>query len=182
MSSVDFSSLAGKRYSTIVIDPPWQYEDKLPGPGRGADKHYGTMTIEEIMAIPLADVAEPNAHLYCWVTNSFIREGFAALDAWGFEYKQMITWTKINRAGGMRIGMGRYFRNVTEHALFATRGSLAPLGRYTPNLFFAQRCEHSAKPEEFYYMVRHVSPGPRLDVFARRALDGFDIWGNEAPK
>lgn len=157
-------------FSTIVADPPWRYDNVAT---RGAaEDHYPTMSIEELVG--LAVPADDNAHLYLWVTNGFIREGFELVEAWGFTYKTILTWCKP------QIGMGNYFRNSTEHVLFGVRGQLATLRNDVPTWFTANRTKHSAKPESFYDLVERSSPGPFLEMFARRRRMGWHTWGNEA--
>lgn len=157
-------------FSTIVIDPPWRYENTIT---RGAaEDHYPTMSLDELagLYIPAAD----DSHLYLWVTNPFMRQGFDLLDAWGFTYKTTLTWAKP------QIGLGNYFRSATEHVLFAVRGDLPTLTDNTPTWFAADRRQHSEKPDEFYALVEANSPGPRLEMFSRRPRDGWSSWGNEA--
>ena len=157
-------------FTTVVADPPWQYENEAT---RGsASSHYQTMSMDELCAlkIPAAD----DSHLWLWVTNPFLQHGFELLDAWGFEYKTTLTWVKN------QIGLGNYLRSATEHVLFATRGSLPIERRDVPTYFVADRQKHSEKPDEFYEIARTCSPGPRLEMFARRKRTGFKAWGLEA--
>ncbi len=164
------TELAVQTYSAIVIDPPWRYDNVAT---RGAaEDHYETMSLEDLAALEIP--AAENAHLYLWVTNGFLREGFGLLDAWGFTYKACLTWCKP------QIGMGNYFRNSTEHVYFAVRGSLPTTANNVPTWFLQNRTRHSAKPEAFYDLVERSSPGPYLEMFARRRRFGWDSWGDEA--
>lgn len=157
-------------FTTIVIDPPWQYGNKAT---RGAaEDHYPTMTQDELLALTLP--AADNAHLYLWVTNNFLRDGLELCEAWGFTYKTMLTWVKP------QMGMGNYFRSVTEHVLFGVRGSLPTQRNDRTNVVNADRKRHSAKPEAFYDLVQEMSPGPYLEMFARERRFGWSVWGNEA--
>jgi N6-adenosine-specific RNA methylase IME4 len=157
-------------FAAIVIDPPWRYDNVAT---RGAaEDHYPTMSLDELAAIELP--AAPDAHLYLWVTNSFLRQGFDLMDEWGFTYKTTLTWCKP------QIGMGNWFRNTTEHVLFGVRGKCPTLRNDVPTHFIADRTKHSAKPESFYDLVESSSPGPRLEMFARRRRFGWHVWGNEA--
>jgi N6-adenosine-specific RNA methylase IME4 len=161
---------AAGTYPTIVIDPPWAYDNKAT---RGAaSNHYETMTFEQLetLEIPAAD----NAHLYLWVTNGFLREGLDLLQSWGFDYKTMLTWVKP------QIGLGNYFRSATEHVLFGLKGSLPTQGKETANWFKADRTKHSQKPELFYDIVEKVSPEPWFEMFARRTRFGWTTWGDQA--
>ena len=173
-------------YRSIVADPPWRYE-RAGGLGgrRAAADNYSTMTNESIAALPVKAMADESAHLYLWVTNLRLfqeeRESVGPvqiLRAWGFRYVTMLTWHKLGAPG-----MGWYFRGDTEHVLFGVRGAapIAPALRES-NHFAARRQEHSRKPDRFYEMVERVSPGPYLELFARRRRYGWDVWGNEAPE
>jgi N6-adenosine-specific RNA methylase IME4 len=157
-------------FGAIVIDPPWRYDNVAT---RGAaEDHYQTMSLDELAAMELP--AADNAHLYLWVTNSFMRDGFDLLDEWGFTYKTCLTWCKP------QIGMGNWFRNTTEHVLFGVRGKYPTLRNDVPTHFVANRTKHSAKPESFYDLVESCSEGPWLEMFARRRRFGWHVWGNEA--
>jgi N6-adenosine-specific RNA methylase IME4 len=172
------------RYRTIVADPPWRYETtrgltRTMGPSSPeAERNYSTMTPEEVAAIPVLDWVEKEAHLYLWVTNSFIFHAPAILGEWGFRYVTLLTWRKLGT-----LGMGYYFRGDTEHVVFGVRGKvpIAPNLRER-NWFAAPKTGHSRKPDRFYEMVERVSPEPRLELFARRRRFGWDVWGNEAPE
>ncbi len=179
-------SLADKRFRTILADPPWQFQNRT---GKMAPEHkrlsrYGTMTLDEIAALPVAKFAETTAHLYLWVPNALLPAGLRVLEQWGFEYKSNIVWHKVRKDGGSDgRGVGFYFRNVTEMVLFGVRGknarTLAP-GRRQVNLLSTRKREHSRKPDEFYDIVEACSPGPYLELFARGARTGWTAWGNQA--
>lgn len=161
-------------YCTLVADPPWRYGNTST---RGAaEDHYPTMSIEELgkLSVEVDEWAAPDCHLYLWATNNFLREAFEVVAAWGFEYKTLLTWVKP------QIGMGNYFRARTEHVLFALRGSAPTARRDISNVVEADRTQHSRKPDAFYDLVEAQSPGPYLEMFARRRRLGWDNWGNEA--
>ena len=181
-------------YSTIVADPPWTYNasvKELRSGGRGgqAEHKYGTLTNAQIAAIPVVNLAAAEAHLYLWVTvprlfgecNGSREIGPVEIaEAWGFEFKTMLTWVKPG-AGGM----GWYFRGQTEHVIFATRGGLGiPPEKRKPNVFTAPRTGHSVKPGAFLDIVEAVSPGPYVELFARQPRLGWSSWGLgvETPK
>ena len=157
-------------FTTIVIDPPWRYSNTSTR--AAAENHYQTMSHEELLALELP--AANDAHLYLWVTNSFIGDGLELMAKWGFTQKTMLTWCKP------QIGMGNYFRSSTEHVLFGVRGKLSTQRNNVPTWFVANRTEHSAKPESFYDLVEASSPGPYLEMFARRRRLNWSTWGNEA--
>jgi len=131
------------------------------------------MTIEEVRQFPIQDFADENCHLYLWIPNALVQEGVEVLRGWGFDYKTMLTWAKH------QVGVGRYLRNSTEHALFGVKGKLPVLRHDVRTWFLADRRQHSRKPSEFYRIVESVSPGPRIDIFSREARPGWDQWGNQ---
>lgn len=165
-------TVAVATYGTIVADPPWRYGNTST---RGAaEDHYDTMTIEELCALDVGAWGAEQSHLYLWTTNGFLRDAFTIMDAWGFTYKTTLVWVKP------QLGMGNYFRSSTEYVLFGIRGGLRTLNCNQRNWFEAPRGKHSAKPDSFLDLVELVSPGPYLEVFARRRRIGWDVWGNEA--
>ena len=174
------------RFGTILADPPWQFINKT---GKVAPEHrrlsrYGTMTLPEIMALPVDRLAAPVSHLYLWVPNALLPQGLAVLAAWGFAYKSNIVWHKIRKDGGSDgRGVGFYFRNVTELVLFGVRGKNArtrAAGRRQVNLVGTRKREHSRKPDELYPLIEACSFGPFLELFARGVRDGWAQWGNQA--
>lgn len=167
-----------KRYGVILADPPWPEK----GGGkikRGADRHYPLMTVKAIMALPISDLACHDAHLYLWTTNNYLPDALTVMAAWGFRYVTMITWAKD------KMGLGQYFRGMTEHCLFGVRGNVPYRFREDGKraqgrtLIQASRGKHSEKPEELRAMIESVSCGPYLELFARESHDGWDSWGNE---
>ena len=162
-------------YRTIVVDPPWSGEDSGDvDPFGKVAPSYQTMTLAEISELPVGDLAkEEDCHLYLWVTGRMMPHGPKLMEAWGFRYIQPLHWIKN------RIGTGRYFRNSAELVLFGIRGARYLAVNDQSNVFHGDRGRHSEKPEEFYELVRRCSPGPRLEMFARTAHDGFDAWGAE---
>jgi len=161
-----------KKYKTIVVDPPWEINQRG---NYGAVHHYDLMTLDRIKAMPVADLCEENAHVWLWVTNSTLKAGFEVLEAWGFTHRSVFTWLKP------RMGLGVYLRNTTEHVLLGTRGKAPVLFKSQPNWGFYPRQDHSHKPEEFHKIVERVSPGPYLELFARRRPNQpkWDVWGNQ---
>ena len=172
-----------KKFPTILADPPWQFQNRT---GKIAPEHkrlnrYGTMTLPEIMELPVEHTVEDTAHLYLWVPNALMPEGLKVMEAWGFKYKSNLIWHKIRKDGGPDgRGVGFYFRNVTEMILFGVRGknarTLAP-GRSQVNYLATRKREHSRKPDEFYDIVESCSPGPYLELFARGKRKDWTGWG-----
>lgn len=181
---------AGKaRFCTVLADPPWQFTNRT---GKMAPEHrrlhrYGTMTLGEITALPVAEIVAHPAHLYLWVPNALLADGLAVMAAWGFTYKTNLVWAKVRKDGGPdRRGVGFYFRNVTELLLFGVRGSGAgartgAAGRRQPNLFATRKREHSRKPDEAYSIIEACSRPPFLELFARHPRAGWSQWGEELP-
>jgi N6-adenosine-specific RNA methylase IME4 len=171
-------------YSTILADPPWQFQNRT---GKMAPEHrrllrYPTMELEEICELPIRDMASAKSHLYLWVPNALLAEGLEVMRRWGFTYKCNLVWYKIRKDGGPDgRGVGFYFRNVTELVLFGVRGSMRTMqpGRTQVNLLATRKREHSRKPDEIYDLVESCSPGPYLELFARFNRPGWSQWGNE---
>ncbi|MFN3949139.1 MT-A70 family methyltransferase [Microbacterium sp.] len=172
-------------FACIYADPPWQFQNRT---GKVAPEHrrldrYSTMTLDAIKALPVADVAAKNSHLYLWVPNALLPEGIAVMEAWGYRYVSNIIWAKRRKDGGPDgRGVGFYFRNVTEILLFGVRGSMRtlPPGRSQVNMLETRKREHSRKPDEMYDLVEACSPGPRLEMFARHARPGWSLFGDES--
>jgi len=172
------------QFATIMADPPWLFENST---GKMAPEHkrlfrYPTMTNEEIMAMPVNEIAFPKSHLYLWVPNALIETGLEVMKRWGFTYKTNIVWYKVRKDGGPdRRGVGFYFRNVTELILFGVKGNIRTLdpGRSMPNIIISQKREHSRKPDEVYDVVEQCSQGPFLELFARHSRPNWTSWGNQ---
>ena len=176
----------GVKYSTILADPPWQFQNRT---GKVAPEHkrlnrYGTMTLSEICALPVKNIAADRSHLYLWVPNALLPDGLKVMEAWGFKYVSNIVWEKVRKDGEPDgRGVGFYFRNVTELLLFGTRGknarTLAP-ARSQVNILRTRKREHSRKPDEQYGLIEDCSWGPRLEMFSRGTRRGWTVWGNQA--
>lgn len=172
-------------FQTVLADPPWRFANRT---GKVAPEHrrldrYGTMSLDEIKALPVDDVTADNAHLYLWVPNALLLEGIDVLQAWGFRYVSNIIWAKRRKDGGPDgRGVGFYFRNVTEPILFGVKGSMRTLApaRSTVNMLETRKREHSRKPDEQYDLIESCSPGPYLEMFARYPRPGWSVWGNES--
>jgi N6-adenosine-specific RNA methylase IME4 len=179
---------AHRRFATVLADPPWQFQNRT---GKVAPEHkrlcrYGTLGLDGIKSLPVAEITTPVSHLYLWVPNAMLPEGLAVMAAWGFSYKSNIIWHKIRRDGGSDgRGVGFYFRNVTEIILFGIKGrnarTLSPARRQV-NYLATRKREHSRKPDEQYDLIESCSPGPFLELFARGTRPRWTGWGNEAEK
>lgn len=161
---------APRKFRTIMADPPWDIGQKSRW---GAISHYDVMTVDRIKQMPIADLAEDNAHLYLWVTNGAIREGIDVVSDWGFTCRSILTWIKP------RYGLGTYLRQQTEHLLLGTRGKAPVKFHGQGTWMYAPLQDHSHKPEEQYAVIERLSDGPYLELFARRRQPGWHAWGNE---
>ena len=186
-ASDDLLNYLGKRkFSTILADPPWQFQNRT---GKVAPEHkrlsrYPTLKLQEIKDLPVEAIATERAHLYLWVPNALLPEGMQVMENWGFKYKTNLIWYKIRKDGGPdRRGVGFYFRNVTEMILFGVRGknirTLQP-GRSQENIISSRKREHSRKPDEQYSIIESCSWGPYIELFGRGTRAGWTTWGNQA--
>lgn len=170
-------------FGTILIDPPWSFKNKC---GRLAPENiaggYQTMSDRDILALPVRDRAARRSHIYLWVTDGHLHLGLHCLEAWDFEFIQTLTWGKrTSRSGGHRMGGGNYFRHVHETVLFGVRGQ-APAARHDLiSRFDAVNEGHSKKPTAIHAVAEAMSPGARLEMFARRRRAGWVCWGDQLP-
>lgn len=162
------------KFGCIVADPAWSFNNKASR--AGADDHYPTMEARKIEQIPVDEWAADNSHLYLWVTDSHLQAGLRVMEQWGFVYKQTIVWLKIKN-GKPQMGMGNYYRHAHEICLFGVRGRCPTLDKGMISFFWAERGEHSAKPEDLQTMAEKMSPGPYLELFARRPRTNWAHWG-----
>lgn len=164
-----------KKYRVIYADPPWSYGDRQNTEKLGgAEKHYPTMSIKELCSLPVP--SEENAVLFMWVTSPLLEECFEVINAWGFKYKSSFVWDKVAH------NMGHYNSVRHEFLLICTKGSCTPdVPKLVDSVISIERTEHSKKPPEFREMIDMLYPaGERLEMFAREAPEGWDVWGNMA--
>lgn len=193
-------------YHCISLDPPWL--ERGGGKScRGAQRHYPLMSTDAIFELVLG--SEPvsrlaaSAHAWIWVTDNFAEDGFRLMRAMGFRFVRFLIWIKVRSVAErkrarlrrqrqsprrlslvtLQIGLGQYLRGAHEVCLFGVRGDamVPPPSRRRPSVVLAARGRHSAKPAAAYAVIEQVSPGPRVEMFARIARPGWDAWGNEAP-
>ncbi|MBF0480719.1 MAG: S-adenosylmethionine-binding protein [Desulfovibrionaceae bacterium] len=176
----------GARFKTILADPPWQFTNRT---GKMAPEHkrlnrYDTLSLKDIMSLPVNAITADVAHLYLWVPNALLPDGLSVLQSWGFTYKTNLIWHKTRKDGGPDgRGVGFYFRNTTEIILFGTKGKNArtlPPGRSQVNFIGSRKREHSRKPDEQYGVIESCSPGPYFELFARGPRAGWTGFGNQA--
>ena len=172
-----------KKYSVIYADPPWRYE-KSGGKksARGlAKQHYPTMTLDEIMELPVQKIAAENCALFLWATLPKLPDAIKVIEAWGFDYfGAAFVWVKRNPSGKDAVGMGYWTRANPEVCILAFRGRLKPLRHDIRQLLYAPARKHSEKPKEARErIVALLGDVPRIELFARERADGWDCWGDE---
>ena len=172
---------AGRRYGVILADPEWQFVpfSIATGMDRAADNHYPTTALGVIKARPVAEVAARDCVLFLWATAPMLPEALDVMAAWGFAYKSHLVWDKVHS------GTGYWFRNRHELLLVGTRGDVpAPgMGTQGPSILTEARTEHSVKPGCVFPLIERWFPNlPKLEMNARRARPGWDVWGAEAPE
>jgi len=164
------------RYPVLYADPPWRYEH-AESDSRAIENQYPTMALDDICALPVTDLATPDAILFLWATSPKLAESMRVIESWGFTYRTCAVWDK------QKIGMGYYFRQRHELLLVATRGSIptpAP-GDRAASVIVEPREEHSAKPAKFAELIEAMYPTlPRIELFCRSPRDGWAVWGNQS--
>ena len=172
-------SLPDAKYRVLYADPPWSYHDKADAgavQAGGAERHYPSMSIAELCALPISALCEPNAVLFLWVTSPMLCESFAVIKAWGFSYRASFIWDKV------RHNMGHYNSVRHEFLLICVRGSCQPdVVKLFDSVVSEERTTHSKKPDTFRAIIDFLYPrGKRLELFARGAVQGWDTYGFEA--
>lgn len=164
----------------LYADPPWRFGDKLPGAGRGAERHYSTLSVSEIMRFPLPPLPE-DCWLFMWRVHTHQEEAALVMKAWGFEYCSELVWVKLGKNGKPRIGMGRTLRMAHEVCVVGKRGRPQVGWKGFPSVLMAPRDEHSAKPQEMYSLLEQFSPGPYIELFARVRREPWIQFGDQLP-
>lgn len=180
----DLVSMAesGQRFSVIYADPPWEFKVYSgKGKQRSAERYYDTASLDALKKLPVQALAAQDCALFMWCVSPELPGALALLEAWGFEYKTVgFAWAKENESGvGWFMGMGYWTRANVELCLFATRGSPLRLAMDVRQLVVAPIGAHSEKPEEVRERIERLLAGPYLELFARRPVKGWTIWGNE---
>ena len=163
------------KYRVIYADPPWSYGDERSGMG-GAIDHYNTMSLEDIKALPVKELAEDDAVLFMWTTAPLLEEAFEVVNAWGFKYKTNIIWNKV------KPNLGNYTSVRHEHLMIATKGRGTPDNTERPNSVqtIERRGRHSEKPEEFRNIIETLyTYGNKIELFSRKKVEGWEVYGNE---
>lgn len=169
-----------KKYKIIYADPPWSYKDS--GCIGAAAKQYNTMTMEELKKLPVKDIADNNCVLFMWATYPKIQEALELIKAWGFTYKSIgFKWVKTYKNGkDFFFGLGRWTRGNTEPCLIAVKGKPKRISASVGQLIVSPVRKHSTKPAETRdKIIKLLGDLPRVELFARQKVDGWDSWGNE---
>jgi N6-adenosine-specific RNA methylase IME4 len=172
-------------FGCIVADPPWRYEYATGSGGNKASlngevSQYDTMPVDAIKAMPVEDCAADDAVLWLWVVNAMLPRCLEVVDAWGFNYRGILTWAKTGADWRTPFfGTGYWMRGATEHAVLAVRGKPARPLINVPTWFAAPVVGHSRKPAVAIDIFERFSPGPRLELFARESRTGWTTWGND---
>ena len=177
--------LSNETYDLILADPPWAY---LWGTGKDGgnfspEKHYNTMSTDEICALPVKALRNPNCALALWATGPTLPDAFQVMEAWGFKYKTMLfVWVKQNpKALTIVTGPGSYTRSACEYVLLGMRGHMKrATTEVVSQVLLAPRGRHSAKPDGVQEGLERLWPAAsRIELFARRTRPGWDAWGDE---
>lgn len=173
-------ALPDKKYAVIYADPPWGYRNRATR--AAAERHYGTMSADELRSLPVADIAAEDCALFLWCTYPMFNDALELIRAWGFRYKTLaFQWVKENRkSGGYFMGLGNWTRANTEPCLLALRGKPARASGSVRQLVVSPVRRHSQKPDEVRdRIVELMGDVPRIELFARERSDGWDAWGDE---
>lgn len=194
-----FEPLAPGSFEIVLADPPWKFKGYRPDvPGsRDIERHYPTMNLAAIKALPVGDLAARDAHLWIWTTGPYLEKTFEVIRAWGFRYSGMgFTWIKLRRAldplqfrftatadTDLHVGMGYTTRKNAEFCLLARRGNARRVDKAVREVILAPVREHSRKPEEARLRIeRYAGDVRRADLFSREPRPGWESWGNEIHK
>lgn len=170
----DAPELSGK-FRVIYADPPWSYGGSMNETYGTADKHYPTMSLDDLCIMPVPDITEDNAVLFLWATSPLLEDAFKVINAWGFKYKASFVWDKVKHV------MGHYNSVRHELLLICTKGSCVPENmKLFDSVYEEERTEHSKKPEHFREIIDTIYPsGARIELFARKAVEGWGTYGNQ---
>lgn len=192
-----FDGLPLKHFGAILADPPWYFRTRTTVVSdRDPQQHYHVMGAAEICAMPVADLADKDAHLFLWATGPCLPQAFDVIKAWGFRYSGVaFTWVKLKRshnalqlrvlpvvATDLHTGLGFTTRKNAEFCLLARRGNARRIAKDVREIILSPVREHSRKPDEVYTRVQRYCSGPYLELFSRQQRPGWHCWGNETEK
>tara|TARA_R100001244_G_C5111313_1_gene121243 strand:+ start:33 stop:590 length:558 start_codon:yes stop_codon:yes gene_type:complete len=182
MTSKEFPN---KEYNIIYADPPWSYRDKRNTHKRicgGALSHYETLTMEEIYNLPIKEISAENCYLFLWVTFPNLIDCVKTFDYWGFTYKTLgFSWVKLNKINKKPFfGIGYYTKSNAEVCLLGIKGKVKPKSNFVSSVIMEPRDKHSKKPSIVRdKIVELCGDLPRIELFARQKIEGWDSWGKE---
>lgn len=185
-----FSALPPNAFGCLAADPPWRFRTwSETNQQRSASRYYDLMTLEDIAALPVADIAAPDSVLLLWATNPMLPQAIDVMEGWGFTYKTIaFCWAKTTTrtdaswAPKYHLGLGYWSRANVELCLLGVRGKPKRIRRDVRQLIVAPRREHSRKPEEFYESAERLVGGPYIELFSRTDRPGWTSFGNQAGK
>lgn len=189
-------------YACIYADPPWHFRARTAMQAanwdsrRDVEKHYATMSLAEIAALPVSDIAAKDAHLFIWTTGPCLRQTFDVMEAWGFRYSAVaFTWVKLKRSidtrqlrvlptaeSDLHVGLGLTTRKNAEFCLLGRRGSARRNAKDVREIILSPVREHSRKPDEAAQRIERYCDGPYLELFARAPRAGWSVWGNQTDR
>lgn len=177
----DIIPFPDKQYRIIYADPPWSYNDKMSGHSFSLDHEYGTQPLNWIESLPVKDLAARDSVLFLWATSPLLPEAFRVIQSWGFQYKTVaFVWVKTACTGKWVYNLGRWTMASTEVCLLATRGRPQRVIKNVKQLVIAERTVHSKKPAEARErIVELMGDLPRIELFARARVEGWDSWGDD---
>jgi len=166
---------AGTRFGTILCDPPWKYNNQATRSATSGVYKPGEwgMSVESLKSLPVAELSEKQAHLHLWTTNAFLPFSFEIIEAWGFKYKGVFVWVKE------QMGIGNYWRVSHEFLMLGVKGGLRFQDKSLKSWMMLPRTKHSVKPDAVTDAIEKASPGPYLELFARRTRPNWTVFGNE---
>ncbi len=174
--------LPNKKYQIIYADCPWKYDDEAKSGERGASQKYDVMSVEEIKVLPVQQIADENCWLFLWATEPLLQEGLDVMKAWGFKFKNFaFVWVKKTENGKDFVGMGHYTRANPEYCLLGTRGKVEVMDHSIRKIQYSKVRTHSRKPDIIRDRILKLCGDlPRIELFARTKIYGWDVWGNDS--
>jgi N6-adenosine-specific RNA methylase IME4 len=188
------SQLPAEKFDVIYADPPWTFRTwSNEGKDRSPEKHYDCMSLADIRALPVSDIAADNCALFLWVTDPLLPEGLKLMEAWGFKFKTIaFVWAKLNKSAPPTLwterdfftGLGYWTRANPELCLLGTRGKPKRVSKSVRRLVVSPRREHSRKPDEIAEKIDDLMgrDTSKIELFARTARAGWTTWGNDVAK
>lgn len=174
--------LPNKKYQIIYADPPWHFKNyNDDNASRWVGEHYSIMSLDDIKTLDIKNISDKNSVLFMWTTFPYLKKSFEVIESWGFKYKTVaFVWVKTNKDKSLFTGMGYWTRSNAEICLLATKGHPNRVNKGVRQVLLCQRTKHSEKPNEVRdRIVELLGDIPRIELFARERVDGWDAWGNE---